>query len=244
MKKNLLIAGVAFLASFGANAELSQQQMQAAVDAAEQKLRMTFANVSPEFVGPGPIDGLFEMIVGGRLIYFAPDQELLLFGEFYSKDGVSRTQARLSELQANKIKDLPLDKAVKIGNGPNKIIEFTDLDCPFCQAWERYAKDRKDITRYVFLMPVDSLHPTARGKSVDALCADQPGEIIGKYLQGRKGTERLQQCKKGKELLSIHESAAKRMGVTGTPTLVINGVVVAGFNQARIETLLNEGDTQ
>lgn len=215
-----------------------QAKMKKGIDKVQQKLRMTFTQVSPEFIGPGPIPGLFEMIVGGRLIYYAPEKNWLLFGEFFTPDGISETQRRLSELQMAKIKDLPLDKAITVGNGPNDVIEFVDPDCPFCKRWETFAQKRHDLTRHIFLVPLDSLHPTARGKAEHVLCASDPGKTLGDFMAGRIGTNQLKSCEKGKALLKVHEGAARKLGVTGTPTLVINGTLVAGFNPARIKTLL------
>lgn len=210
-----------------------------AIDKVQKKLRMTFTHVAPEFVGPGPIPGLFEMIVGGRLIYYAPEKNWLLFGEFFSPEGISETQRRLSELQQAKIKDLPLDQAITVGNGPNEVIEFIDPDCPFCKKWQMYAEKRQDLTRHIFLVPLDSLHPTARAKSEDVLCASDPGKKLSDFMNGRIGTNQLRSCEAGKQRLKVHEGAARKMGVTGTPMLVINGTLVTGFNVARIQTLLS-----
>jgi len=222
----------------GADAD-REDELRQSVERVQQQLKMTFTGLKPEFLGPSPVRGVYELLVGDKIIYYAPEAEMLFFGEFYTKNGVSHTQQRLGELQRSKLDNLPIDQAIKIGNGPNKIIEFTDLDCPFCRQWENYASQRDDITRYVFLMPVDSLHPVARAKSIDALCSDKPGDMVGSYLRGERGTDRLIQCAEGKKRLAVHEAAAQQLGVRGTPTLVINGTLVSGFNRARIQTLLD-----
>lgn len=211
-----------------------------AIAKVQKQLQVTFTGVKPEFIGPGPIDGLYELIVGGRLVYYAPAKNWLLFGEFFSPEGISETQRRLSDLQARKIKGLPLDQAVVIGDGPNTVIEFVDPDCPFCRKWEEYANQRQDLKRYIFLVPLDSLHPTARGKAIAALCSKEPGRAISDFLLGRKGSDKLISCDAGRKQLAVHEGAAQRLGVTGTPTLVINGTLVTGFNLARIQSLLEE----
>src|SRR5574340_1146888 len=45
---------------------------------------------------------------------------------------------------------LPLDKAIKIGDGGTTVIEITDPDCPFCRRASAYLSAKNDITRYVF----------------------------------------------------------------------------------------------
>ena len=215
--------------------------MDAVAAAVRERLQVTFHNVLPEFIGPGPIDGLYEMVVNNRLIYYVPEKDWLLFGEFFNSDGISETQRRLSTLRAKAIEQLPLQQAIKIGNGPNTVIEFSDPDCPFCKRWEQYASARaSEMTRYVFLVPLDALHPTARQKAVDILCAPSPGQRLEAYLKGVKGTATLTTCREGKARLAVHERAARTLGVTGTPTLVVNGTLVTGFNPARITNLLDQ----
>lgn len=220
-------------------AKPSDTSLDEAAAAIRNKLQITFRNVLPEFIGPGPIDGLYEMVVNNQLIYYVPEKDWLLFGEFFNADGISESQRRLSQLQAKKIESLPLEDAIVIGNGPNKVIEFSDPDCPYCRRWEQFAQTHhQELTRYVFLVPLDRLHPTARGKAVDTFCAKEPGQRLEDYLLGRKGTAKLMDCEAGRRRLAIHEGAARKLGVTGTPTLVVNGTLVAGFNQARIQNLL------
>jgi len=211
-----------------------------AVDAVQKKLQITFKNVSPEFMGPGPIKGLYELLVGNKIIYYAPEKNWLLFGAFYSPEGVNQTQQRLSSLLSSRVEALPLKEAITIGNGDTDVIEFLDPDCPYCRKWDRFISTRQDVKRHIFLVPLDRLHPTARGKAVDILCRSDPGQALEDFYKGKAGTDKLIRCPGGEHRLSIHEDAAKKLGVSGTPTLVIAGQVITGFNPARISKLLDQ----
>ncbi len=210
------------------------------VAAIERKLSLTFKNIEPKFLGPGPLSGLYEMLVGGRIIYYAPEKNWLLFGEFFSPDGISQTQQRLQQLYAAEIEDLPLEQAITVGEGPTEVIEFVDPDCPYCRRWNDFAKQHPELKRRIFLVPLDGLHPSARGKSEHILCAEDPAQTLEDFYAGRIGTDRLVGCDAGKRRLTVHEDAARKLGLTGTPTLVIAGQVITGFNSARVQTLLSK----
>src|SRR3990167_8699836 len=67
-------------------------------------------------------------------------------------------------------------------SAPIKIVEFSDLDCPFCKAFhvtmkavmDEYGKDGQVAWIYRNL-PLDSLHPNARKKAVSAECVADIG---------------------------------------------------------------------
>ena len=209
-----------------------------AVSEVQKKLQVTFKNVSPEFMGPGPIKGLFELLVGNKIIYYAPEKNWLLFGAFYSPEGVNETQQRLSSLLSSRVEALPLNEAITIGHGDIDVIEFVDPDCPYCRKWDRFASTRQDLKRHVFVVPLDKLHPTARAKALHVLCASDPGQALEDFYKGTAGTDKLLRCPEGERRLAVHENAAKMLGVSGTPTLVISGQVITGFNPARISKML------
>jgi thiol:disulfide interchange protein DsbC len=57
-----------------------------------------------------------------------------------------------------RVKEIPLEKGIKIGDGKSVVIEFTDPDCTFCRkAADWLEKNREGVTRYVFLYPITRL---------------------------------------------------------------------------------------
>ena len=108
--------------------------------------------------------------MGPNIIYFHPEKDLLMFGEIWTKDGKNMTAEKKGQARFARLKDLPLDKAVKIGNGRNKVIEFTDPDCPYCRKASAFLKGRKDVTRYVFFFPLP-IHKEAEAHARYVLCS-------------------------------------------------------------------------
>ena len=69
------------------------------------------------------------------------------------------------------------------------VIEYTDLDCPFCKKFHKSTtnmiNDYHDSVRWVFRhMPSDGLHPQARTKAQAAECVGELGgaESFWKYI--------------------------------------------------------------
>ena len=223
-------------AAYGAAAPASQGTD---VNAIEQDLKQTFPQFRFDGFRKTPITGIYEIDAGSQIFYFSP-QGYLFFGELYSKDGVNITAQRRSELMAAKVKDLPLNDAIKIGSGKNTVIEFADPVCPFCRrAYEHLAK-RKDITLYVFLYPLAQIHPQAMAMSRYILCSPDPAKALGEAMSGGLDGKNLgvpASCGKANVLTEDIE-AGKKVGVMGTPAFFINGRFVNGANLPLIDKLL------
>ena len=123
--------------------------------AVEASLEMSFPKVQVERIRATPITGIYELLMpNGEILYFSPQSRHLFFGEIWSSDGHNLTRDSKAELMTAKIDMFPLDKAIKIGNGPNQVIEVVDPDCPFCREGSAFFAGRDDVTRYVFLLPL------------------------------------------------------------------------------------------
>lgn len=191
------------------------------------------------------IAGLFEVVTGGNLLYYAPEGNFLIFGEIFTPQGKNITAQRREELTAKRIKELPIDAAVKIGSGRNTVIEFTDPDCPFCRKASRFFKERRDVSRYVFFAPLVQLHPDAEKKAAWILAAKDPEKAYLEVMDGLRDKERIPQPdKRGSALVMRHRQIAARMGVMGTPMFWVNGKMVQGANIPVIEKLLKEGGAE
>ncbi|MEJ2553534.1 MAG: DsbC family protein [Gammaproteobacteria bacterium] len=234
----VLAAGsvVTHAAAVSASSDLS------ATNEALNKLRANFIGLPVADFGPAPIKGLYEFVSNDTMLYYSPEQDLLLVGEIYSKDGHSLTAARLAALQGNTTDKLPLDKALKIGNGPKRIIEFTDPECPYCQAYNKYVSAREaQVTRYIFFFPLTNLHPTAAAKAVHILCARDPQAAFAKVYAREAIPTDLKDCAAGRTRLAEQEAVGRRLGIHSTPTLILgNGERVKGFDQAHIAKYLSK----
>jgi len=207
-------------------------------DPVEEVLKKAYPNLKFDAMNPTEIKGIYEVVGGLNVAYFAPETGHLIMGEIFDKTG-SVTARRKNEILFAKLKNLPLEKAVKIGNGKNRVIEFTDPDCPYCRRASDFFQKRTDVTRYVFFYPLPS-HKDAVNKVKYILCSENRAQSYEEAMKGKLDGETYETCTKEAvdDLLKIHKDAAASMGVTGTPFFIVNNRVVPGAIIPQIEGAL------
>jgi thiol:disulfide interchange protein DsbC len=208
----------------------------------EESFRKNFPKFPLESITPTAVKGIYEIVSTGRIAYYAPGPEYIFTGAIITADGRNLTQERNSELQQKKFKDLPLEKALKIGSGPHKVIEITDPDCPFCRTAATFFSGRNDVTRYIFLYPLASIHPNAEAKVRQIFCAEDRARAYEEAMTGKLDDMKFTPCKNDEvdNLLKAHKEIGDRIGVAGigTPLFLIDGEVVNGANIQQIEKIL------
>jgi thiol:disulfide interchange protein DsbC len=235
MKKNsaFIIAAVAcLLTSFSVAFALTPQE----------SLKKNFPAVPFDTITPSNIPGLYEVIAGQQIFYYAPDSECIVGGPIVMKGGRNLTEEKFRVLMAQKLKELPLDKALKIGSGKNTVIEITDPDCSFCRRAAQFFQGRTDVTKYIFFYPLD-MHKDAGTKIRYILCAKDKVKTYEDVMAGKHDDMKFQVCNDSavEALVKVHKETALALGVTGTPLFFINGQPVMGANIPLIEKLLGGG---
>ncbi|GFO70225.1 protein disulfide-isomerase [Geomonas limicola] len=200
-------------------------------------LRAAFPQVPFDSVTPSEIPGLYEVVSGQSIFYFYPDKELIVTGEIIGKDLKSRTAERRGALAAKVVATLPLEKAVKIGDGKISVIEFTDPDCPYCRKAFEYFSKRSDVTQYVFFAPL--AHPAAITKIHYILGADNKTQAFDAMMLGQDIPANAKPVTEAvKTLAQEHLNLARKVGIQGTPTFYVNGQQVVGADTKRLDELL------
>ena len=245
MKKNskILVIALAIIifTVAGTAVKIQAKEQENVKQAIAAKIKeVTLINV--EAVEKTPLEGIYEIVAnkGSIIFYYAPKSELIIFGEIYDKNKKSLTQEKRDQLQAKKITDIPLDKAIKIGTGKNKVIEFTDPDCPYCRQAAEYFKN-KNVTKYVYLIPITQLHPKAEEKAKYILAAEDKVKAYYEVMSGAKDKDDLSSQKISKDVNDMYQaqqSIGNKIGITGTPAFWINGKYVPGANIKMFDTLL------
>ncbi|MDU0457964.1 MAG: thioredoxin fold domain-containing protein [Geobacteraceae bacterium] len=135
--------------------------------------------------------------------------------------------------------DLDLGKAITIGNGPKTVIEFTDPDCPFCRKASKYFETRRDVTRHVFFFPLPR-HLKAKEKIQYILSQPDRAGAYQEIMSGRMDSiskfDRI--TPKGIKLQEEQLDIAKKHKIDSTPTFMINGRIIEGFDLKKIEEAL------
>ena len=201
-----------------------------------------FPNFSGTDIRKAPITGLYEIEGGGNIIYFDPTATLIIFGEVLDKNGKNMTAERRNEISAKMLAQIPIDKGIKIGNGPKTVVLFTDPDCPYCRKVSDYFKTKAaDITQYIFFFPLIQIHPNSEAKAKYVLSQNDPGKAYYEVMAGEFDKADVKTIKfndTSAAKLAEHMTYANRVGVRGTPVMWVNGRYVPGANMPLIESLL------
>lgn len=193
-------------------------------------------------VQPSPISGLYEVLVGGKLVYVDQTGDYLLPGPLVeTKTKANLTQKRLDDLHAVKFDSLPFEKAIPVikGSGARKVAIFSDPDCPFCKSLEKELALLDNVTVYVFLNPITSLHPDAMERANEIWCSADRARSWRDYMLEDKKPAKAAKCETPvNDILALSE----KIGIDGTPALVFpNGKRVDGaISAVQIEDLLKQ----
>jgi thiol:disulfide interchange protein DsbC len=194
------------------------------VMAQEAVIRKTLAERLPKLppideVTRTPIPGLWEVRFGGTEILYSDDkgEHILVGGSMIeTKTRTDLTEARMEKLLAVDWKELPLKDALvfRQGTGARKIAVFADPNCGYCRRFERDLMAVKDVTIYVFLLPI--LGPDSLTKSRDIWCArDNARAWRAWMIDGVPAPGAPARCDSG--ALERNAAFGRKYKITGTP---------------------------
>jgi thiol:disulfide interchange protein DsbC len=205
----------------------------------EESFQKNFPQIKFSGMSKTQIPGIYEVIAGSEIIYYSPEAGLVISGNIFTKDMKNLTNERRMNMLAQKLKNIPLDKAITVGNGKVSVIEFTDPDCPYCRKAAEFFAKRTDVTRHVFFLALP-MHPNAKDKARYVLCAKDRARAYEEAMTGKLDDMKFAKCQNAAadETLTAYEKIAADVGIQGTPFFFIKGQTVAGANIPAIENIL------
>jgi protein-disulfide isomerase len=139
------------------------------------------------------------------------------------------------------------------------IVEFSDFQCPFCQrakpvldeVEKRHPNDVRIVYRH---LPLDSIHPRARPSAEASACAADGNKFWEYHDRLFANTKALtdadlrkyaaevgldsaafDECvrtRRHRATVEADVNEAKKLGITGTPAFLVNGVMLSGLKSA------------
>jgi thiol:disulfide interchange protein DsbC len=123
-----------------------------------------------ESISETPYSGLYELRVGGDILYTDKKAEFLFIGHvFDAKTSKNLTRARIDDLNKIKFSDLPLNLALKQvkGDGKRVIAVFEDPNCGYCKRLRQTTlKDLNNVTIYTFMYNILSEDSFTKSKNI------------------------------------------------------------------------------
>jgi len=227
MKK---IVKVAALSLFG----LTLSVAQADEDAVKQALTKAMPSVKLESIKPSPINGLYEVTVGGNIIYVSEDGKYLVQGHVV--DIAARTdltEEKLGGARKQALDKLGLDKMIVFKPKESKytVSIFTDIDCGYCRKLhseiDQYMAE--GITIQYLFFPRAGKGSDSYNKAISVWCADDRKAALTAAKKG--DTPPAKTCANP---IDEHMQLAEQFEVKGTPMIVTGkGTIFPGYLPAK-----------
>jgi thiol:disulfide interchange protein DsbC len=176
-----------------------------------------------------PMPGVYEVVMGKNVAYVEEGGRFFVFGHLF--DMYSQTDLTAERIQAEGVGKidfgaLPAKDAIVVvrGDGSRKLAIFSDPDCPFCRQLETNLAGLNDVTIYLYMFPIDQLHPQAKAKTVGVWCAKDRVRAWEDLV--RRNVVLPGQCE---HPVDRNVALAESLGISGTPTIILSdGTLVPG----------------
>ncbi len=185
-------------------------------------------------VKPSVIDGLFEVQVGGQIIYLTADGEKVVSGEIYDlKNKKSITEAASNKLRKTALEQVAdSDKIIyKAKNEKYKVTIFTDISCPYCTKIHKQVPKLNDLgitVEYLAFPRAGAGSKTAK-KMQKIWCAENRTVALTNAKVDDKFPSK--SCD-GNQVDKQFELGVQ-LGVQATPTMILSdGELLAGYMKA------------
>lgn len=217
---------------------LALAMIASSLHADETTLRRTLTERSPilkiENIHATPIPGVFEVVTQDRQVFYTDAKgDYVLTGNLIETATRNNlTRQRIEGLNVVDFASLPFNKAIPFvrGKGTRKLAVFSDPDCPYCKELEKELALLDDVTLYVFLYPIASLHPEAVKHARAMWCApDRARSWTAHMLDGKPPSGDGQCDNPVDEIVALGNS----LGINATPTMIFaDGKRVSGSQSA------------
>src|SRR6185436_14694608 len=136
-------------------------------------MQARFPGMTVDSVTKTPFPGIFEVVVGGRVLYTDEKTNYVFIGTLLDTRG--STERNLTAERTAQVAVEALGKSTSSaikrvrGSGKRTIYTMEDPNCGYCKAFHKELAKVNDVTIYTFLWPI--LSPDSADKSKLVWCA-------------------------------------------------------------------------
>lgn len=207
----------------------------------QKTLQQRFPTVRIEAIEASPVPGLYQVIAGDQVAYADASGQHMIVGRMMDTQSRHDLSAdALDSYYSVDFKSLPFNEAIRIvkGNGERKIALFADPDCPYCRQLEQNMQSMTNITVYLFLFPLEQVHPHATKDAKAVWCSPDRASAWTNWMLNQTPIPGGGSCADD-PIQKIH-ALADSLHIHATPTFFLqNGKRVGGvIPVAQIEHLM------
>jgi thiol:disulfide interchange protein DsbC len=203
-------------------------------DAIRQALAKSMPSVKVGSIKPSEIKGLYEVAIGGNIVYVSEDGKYLVQGHLVDVAArVDLTEEKLSGVRKQAIEKLGLDKMIVFKPRESKytVSIFTDIDCGYCRKLHSEIDQymAQGITIQYLFFPRAGKGSDSYNKAVSVWCADDRKAALTAAKKG--DTPPAKTCDNP---VDEHMQLAEEFEVKGTPMIVTEkGNIFPGYLPAK-----------
>ena len=182
-------------------------------------------------IAPGPLPGLSEVTVGGRIADVSTDGKHFVQGPIIALDSMRNlTQLGEAELHRHELAQAGPERRIIFPSTVDerfRVTVFTDVECGYCQQLHKHIAEynHAGITVEYLMYPRGGVDSTAAKTMGSVWCAGDRRQALTDAMVGKPVPE--QEC-----LSPVAQDYAlgQRIGVAGTPAIFTqDGLQVGGF---------------
>lgn len=193
-------------------------------------IRALVPDVKIDSVKPSPVSGLYEVIVGGQIVYVSADGRYLIQGGLFDMEKrEDLTELARARIRKEALAKVPPEKRIVFAPKERKhtLTVFTDIDCGYCRRMHQHMAEYNAAgiaIEYLFF-PRAGIGSPSYEKAVSVWCNADPRDALTRAKAGEEIPAR--SC--DNPVMEDFE-LGKRIGITGTPAVITeDGILIGGY---------------
>lgn len=187
-------------------------------------------------VSPGPLPGIYEVMLGPSLLYISEDGRYLMKGDVFDLESLENvTKGRRAQARITAFADIGVENMIEFAPENGKAIRtlyvYTDIDCAYCRKMHLEVGQLNDAgiaVRYL-AYPRTGIGSESYDKAVSVWCAGNRQNALTESKSGK--TIKPQTCENP---VKDHYRMGEAMGLRGTPAVYLDdGESIGGYIPAQ-----------
>src|SRR3569623_373754 len=181
-------------------------------------------------VQKSPVNGFYEVVTGGQVVYVSEDGKYLMQGSMYDlANKKALTEVRVSGLRREALAKVPDSKRIVFSPKDPKytVSVFTDRDCGYCRKLHSQIEqyNQQGIAVEYLWFPRSGLNTPSYDKAVSVWCAVDRKKA---FSEAKAGAE--PKSAKCDNPVAEEFDLGQRLGVHGTPSVIApDGSQIGGY---------------
>ena len=195
------------------------------------QLQAALKGVTPDSVAPTAIPGLYEVVLGGQVMYLSADGRFAVQGDIVDLSSrTNLTEDRRGELRGKAIEAVGESNMVVFapeGAVKHTVTVFTEIDCGYCRKMHSQIADynKEGIKIRYLWFPREGVGSEAFDKAVAVACANNRQEAMTRAKRGEKV-----ESKTCDNPVQAQYELGQKLGVRGTPSMILeSGEMLPGY---------------